>query len=353
MKDFFKEQDLSMLLDLFHVYSPTDGEDSLEELIKKILTSNKIEFTQDDQGNIFNINSKGDPLLSAHMDCVGDKECGWYVKFIDIYDYGKDKILKGFGNIGADDKCGVFLILMRLLNGGKVNFVFSIGEERTNPNGINHAIESMKNSNEENWSSIPYAIVLDRKNFGDIICFENSYGTKEFDEALETIGKNYHYNSVKGGFSDTAALSKYMNAANLSTAYFNPHQKTEFVSLNGLFNTWKYLNDIIENLPRNIKNTAQIKAEENEKNAAAPIDVLNEPDSMDDIGTLIPETEGGNYEELHGTAPNKYWTLKEIFEYNKKYWPSAVSNEWCLAEAKSEYAKFHPGTLLSEKVKTE
>src|SRR5574344_536709 len=349
MKDFFKEQDLSMLLDLFHVYSPTDGEDSLEELIKKILTSDKIEFTQDDQGHIFNINSKGDPLLSAHMDCVGDKECGWYVKFIDIYDYGKDKILKGFGNIGADDKCGVFLILMRLLNGEKINFVFSIGEERSNPNGINHAIESMKNSNEENWSSIPYAIVLDRKNFGDIICFENSYGTKEFDEALESIGKKYHYESVKGGFSDTAALSKHMNAANLSTAYFNPHQKTEFVSLNGLFNTWNYLNDIIENLPHNIKSTAQIMAENcSASSNAVPIKNSNEPDTMEDIGTLVPEEEKNDTKRTIGIVPNVNWTLEEIYQYYKKFWPSNDLDQWVKSRAKTDFVKFHPEFSLNE-----
>src|SRR5574344_2608418 len=136
MKDFFKEQDLSMLLDLFHVYSPTDGEEPLEELIKKILTDNKIKFTQDDKGNIFNIDNKGLPLLSAHMDCVGDKECGSYVRFIDLYNYKNDIILKGFGNIGGDDKCGIFLIMKYILSGKKINFIFSTGEEISSPDGI-------------------------------------------------------------------------------------------------------------------------------------------------------------------------------------------------------------------------
>ena len=54
-------------------------------------------------------------------------------------------------------------------------------------------------------------------------------------------GKKYDYASVKGGHSDTATFSEYMNAANLSVGYYNPHSKTEFVIIQDMLNTFNYL----------------------------------------------------------------------------------------------------------------
>lgn len=246
----FNSNEKQMLLDLFHVYGPSKGEKPVLNYIKEILDTYQIPYKQDKNGNIYCLNHKNEPLLSAHTDCVGTEESGAYVKLIDIYPYGDEEILKGIGNIGGDDKCGVFLILLYLISKKPINAFFSVEEEIGGFNGITTLLKEIKDN--EVFKTIPYCLVLDRKNPGDIICEKNSYGSKKFDEALEEIGAEFGYKSVKGGSSDTDKIKEYMNACNLSVSYYNPHSTTEFVSLNDLYNTWLYIQRIIEKLPRDI-----------------------------------------------------------------------------------------------------
>ena len=247
---FFNDIELDLLLKLFRLYAPSNKEEPVLNFITDILTNAGIPFQQDDNGNIYCLNYKNVPLLSAHTDCVGTAESGEYVRFIDIYPYGDDEIMKGIGNIGGDDKCGVFLILLYLLSKKPINAVFSICEEIGGFNGIKHLLEKIKDN--EVFKSIPYCIVLDRKNPGDIICQKNDYGSKRFEDALSKIGAKYGYAPILGGCSDMNTIKDYMNGCNLSVGYYNPHSTTEFVSLKDLHNSWMYLQDLIINMPRDI-----------------------------------------------------------------------------------------------------
>lgn len=247
---YFTTDEKKLLLDLFHLYAPSNKEEPVLNFIKKVLEEAKIPYEQDKNGNIMCLNFANEPLLSAHTDCVGTAESGHYVKLIDIYPYGDDEILKGVGNIGGDDKCGVFLILLYLLSGKPINAIFSICEEVGGANGIKTVVDEIKDN--EVWKTIPYAIVLDRKNPGDIICYKNDYGSQKFEDALAKIGKEFGYEPVLGGCSDMNTLKTYMNGCNLSVGYFNPHSTTEFVSLENLFNCWNYLNKLIEEMPRDL-----------------------------------------------------------------------------------------------------
>ena len=248
---YFNDEEKAMLLSLFRLYGPSNGEKPILDFIINILQENNIPFAQDDKGNIICLNYPNTPMLSAHTDCVGTAESGHYVRFVDIYPYGDDEIIKGLGNIGGDDKCGVFLILLYLLSGKPINAIFSITEEIGGLDGIKHILPLVKDN--ETFKSIPYCIVLDRKHCGDIICNKNSYGTKEFEDALAEIGKKYGYSPVLGGCSDMNTIKDYMNGCNLSVGYHNPHSTTEFVSIGDLYNTWMYLQDLIDNMPRNLQ----------------------------------------------------------------------------------------------------
>lgn len=246
----FTSKQKSLLLNLFHLYAPSKEEEPVLNFIKKILTENNIPFKEDDNKNIYCLNYKNEPLLSSHTDCVGTAEAGYYVNLINIYSYGDDEILKGIGNIGGDDKCGVFLILLYLLSGKPINAVFSRCEEIGGADGIEHLLPIIKD--DEIFKSIPYCIVLDRKNSGDIICTKNGYGSQKFESALYEIGKKFGYAPVLGGSSDMNKIKEYMNGCNLSVGYYNPHSNTEFVSLNDLFNAWNYLNELIKKMPRDL-----------------------------------------------------------------------------------------------------
>lgn len=246
----FTKDEQKMLLDLFHVYGPSHGEEPVLNFIKDVLTQHNIPFKQDDNGNIYCLNHKNQPLLSAHTDCVGKAEAGHYVHMIDLYPYGDDLILKGVGNIGGDDKCGVFLILLYLISDRPINAVFSICEEIGGADGIQTWVQEVKD--DKIFKSCPYTLVLDRRSKGDIICFNNQYGSKRFEEELTKIGENFGYTPATGSCSDANTLRNYMNSCNLSVAYYNAHSNTEFVSLNELYNTWEYIQELIDRMPRDI-----------------------------------------------------------------------------------------------------
>jgi hypothetical protein len=238
--NWFSKEEKEMLLELFRMYAPSGQEECVADYVSFQLNQLGIKFVKDKNNNIYNFSNPGKPLLSAHMDCVGKEECGWYVNFVNIFSYGKDEIMKGMGNIGGDDKCGVFLILLALKNHPDFNFCFSVGEEVGGANGIKF-IDFKKMKEDGITDQIPYALVLDRRNMGDIICVQNNYGSKEFDDALSLVGKEFGYKSERGSVSDANTISDYINCANLSVAYHNAHTKTEFVSLMGMKNTFNYM----------------------------------------------------------------------------------------------------------------
>ena len=237
---FSKEQE-KILLDLFKLFSPSRNNTKVINFITKFLTKNEIPFTKDENGNIFKLDNPKLPILSAHMDSVGTADDGFLNAFVNIFDYRGDRIMKGMGNIGGDDKCGVFLILMKLLENKELNFIFSIDEE-IGCVGIKQVIPK------NNIEAFPYAIVLDRRGAGDIICKNNNYGTDEFEKALAEVGKDFGYVPQTGACSDANTIREYISCANLSVCYHNPHSKSEFVSVIELYNTKLYLDAIIERL---------------------------------------------------------------------------------------------------------
>lgn len=237
----FNEKEEKILLDLFKIFSPSRRNDDMIKFITNFLSKNEIPFTQDENGNIFSLKNIEKPILSSHMDSVGGEDDGFLREFVNIFDYRGDRILKGMGNIGGDDKCGIFLILIKLLEDKSLNFIFSIDEE-VGCVGIKQVIPA------NDISKFPYAIILDRRGSGDIICRNNDYGTKDFEDALHEVGKRFGYAPATGACSDANTIREYISCANLSVGYHNPHSKTEFVSVLELHNTKMYLDAIINEL---------------------------------------------------------------------------------------------------------
>ena len=237
----FTKAEEKTLLDLFKQYAPSRNNIKVINFITGFLTKNEIPFTKDEHGNIFSLHNTDMPILSAHMDSVGVSDCGFLNDFVNIFDYRGDRIMKGMGNIGGDDKCGIFLILMKIKEDKSLNFIFSIDEE-IGCVGIKQVVPK------NDISKFPYALVLDRRGAGDIICFNNNYGTKEFENALADIGKEFRYLPATGACSDANTIREYISCANLSVAYHNPHTKNEFVSIIQLYNTKLYVDSIIEKL---------------------------------------------------------------------------------------------------------
>ena len=175
--------DEKLILDLFRISSPSGKEADMINFIKNHLDKFNISYTQDVKGNIFNLNVKDRPVLSSHMDTVEKPVDSSLMKFVNIRNYKNKKFIKGYGIIGGDDKCGIYIMLKMLENRKDFNFIFSVSEE-TGCLGIQEVVKK------EDFSNVTYGIVLDRRNGGDIICELNNYGTKEFENDLKEIGKN-------------------------------------------------------------------------------------------------------------------------------------------------------------------
>lgn len=233
-----------LLLDLFHIPSQSYHENRIQEFIANWLDERGIEYNVDEVGNIYNISQKNRPLLSAHMDTVQDNFDVMMAKFIEI----KAGIVKGYGVIGGDDKCGIYAIL-DLLDGGHrdFNFVFSVQEE-VGGIGIEYFVE------ENDLSHISWGLVLDRRGSSDILCNEShEYGTKDFAQALLSVGKNFGFSYGQGTFSDADYLSDQISCANISVGYYNAHQKNEYVVLSELQNTINYVHSLVKHLDTKFK----------------------------------------------------------------------------------------------------
>lgn len=229
--------DNNLLLSLFKIPAKTQHEENISYFIQGFLNENGVHFNVDDTGNIYNISKPKIPLLSAHMDTMQDDVDASLTKFIKI----RNQWLNGYGVIGGDDKCGLYIILELLRSGEEINFILSTGEE-SGGTGIRNFVKK------QDFSKLPYALVLDRRGADDIICSVNEYGTKEFENQLLAIGKVFDFSANTGTFSDADFISYQVSCANLSVGYYNPHSKNEFVCVDDVSNTLGFVHHIIKNL---------------------------------------------------------------------------------------------------------
>lgn len=226
-----------LLLDIFHISAQAGDEKNMQEFIIKFLELEKIPYSMDDMGNIYNITCLNRPLLNAHMDSVQDFIDGYLQNFTKIYG---NQFLKGYGNIGADDKCGIYIIL-ELLKTNSFNFLFTVQEE----SGL---VGSSYFIRQNDISYIPYGLTFDRMGASDILCVNNDYGTPEFEKALEEIGKKFGYIPSTGLISDADNISDQISTCNLSVGYYNHHSKNEFVDIVELENALKFSQTILDNI---------------------------------------------------------------------------------------------------------
>lgn len=225
------------LITMYYIHSPSGNESGLAGFIKMKLHEMGIPFKTDKYGQIYSF-KKGCPLVSAHMDQV-------FFKPVSKVVWQGDKI-SADSNIGADDKNGVFICLKLLEKyHDKLSFVFSTEEERGG--NIGTLLERVSN-----LSTIPYALVFDRRNGSDIIGDDNDYCSPEFRKHVEKISVPRGYKFTQGTFSDCDALSNYMNSVNISCGYYGAHTEKEYTLLSDLFRGFELGCSIIENLSKRI-----------------------------------------------------------------------------------------------------
>ena len=224
---------------LFSIHSMSGEEEKIAKFICSYLDDIGVSYKTDEIGNIYNFEHRGKPMLSAHTDTVQSDFDKDLTKFIKIH----GDILSGYGVIGGDDKCGIYIILKLLEDGEKFNFVLPASEE---VGGVGS--DYFMTSHGDLVTDTPYALVLDRKGSSDIIGFKNDYCEMDFQNVLERVGKQFGFSENMGTFSDADAFSKATASANLSVGYYNPHTKYEYVKLSEMANTMNFVHAMIKNV---------------------------------------------------------------------------------------------------------
>lgn len=230
---------MDMLKRLYKIYSPSGYEDRMSDFIQGYLDSLGIKHKT--WGKMIYWINPGTPLICAHMDHIAD--------FPQSRIKEKNGILYGTGNLGADDKNGIWLAL-KLIEQYRENisFIFSVEEESGGALdlGLLDHIEPL-------LDKVLYGILFDRLGAGDIICDHNFYGTRAFEKQLYLIGKRYGYKPARGIWSDADALSHYISCANLSCGYHNAHTSKEYTVISELENALAYGMAIIKQLKKKFK----------------------------------------------------------------------------------------------------
>ncbi len=216
-------KNLHVLEQMYYINSYSEHEHGLSGFVRYHLNTMGIDYQTDQYHQIYSIHNRNQPLFVAHLDQTGSE-------VLSKLTY-KDGILSGDTNLGADDKNGVWISLELLRDNPDINFIFSTQEE------IGGQISSILEQNSRAIKSLPFGIVLDRKNGGDIIGVNNGYCSEEFEDEIHKHLKPYGFNPCMGIYSDADALSNYLNCVNISIGYYNGHQDDEYTDVSELVKT--------------------------------------------------------------------------------------------------------------------
>jgi len=227
-----------LLLRLFKQNSET----AVRRFLLNQLDIEDIPFERDKIGNLFYLGYKKKPLLCAHMDFI--KFQNPEIRVYKHYLVGK--------SMGGDDKAGIYIIL-KILKELKTNYIFTVGEE-TGARGIRFFLSNNK-------LDVPYALVLDRRGAGDILCTKNHYGSKEFEKILVLIGRKYGFSPNRGTFSDANAISKHISCANLSVGYYYPHTPCDIVNIKEMMNSYRFVKECITTIKGKFENDIHTEVE--------------------------------------------------------------------------------------------
>ena len=176
-------------------------------------------------------------LLVAHLDTVHEKPVTEICKTKD------GNIWMSPQGIGGDDRCGVYA-LVTAYQKSKVKpwMLFTCGEEVGGIGADAFAADYAKSLHDERLDSIKCIVEVDRKGSNDAVYYD--CGNEEFENYITSKG----FETETGSFSDISYIAPEMGVAavNLSSGYYNAHQKHEYINIAELKRTISKVISIVE-----------------------------------------------------------------------------------------------------------
>ena len=171
-----------------------------------------------------------DICVVAHMDIIHPHPP---VKV--VLNTHKNKLWSPSG-LGADDRAGVFLILLLIRDGLRPHLILTLGEEA---GGVGASI--LAQDIHEPPFPVKYMIELDRANENDCVFYDCD--NKEFRKYIESFG----FQTELGTYTDITFIAPEWNVAavNLSVGYVNEHTNSEVLFLDWMMSTYKKLDKML------------------------------------------------------------------------------------------------------------
>lgn len=191
----------------------------------------------DKKGNIYKRVGTAPVLWSCHVDTVHrrsgfQKVVYWPAKDSGDVFFGVDAKQKS-SCLGADDTCGVWLMLEMIRRQVPGLYIFHRGEEC---GGLGS--KWIASENKGALDGIRFAIAFDRRSTGSIITYQRSTRccSDEFAESLaEQLGMGHKCDET-GAFTDTASyVDLVAECTNISAGYYDAHCSTEHTNVDYLF----------------------------------------------------------------------------------------------------------------------
>lgn len=232
-----KRELMRTLHQLFEIYSPSGAEQPVVDYCVNILRPAGFDVIVDKNNNI--IASRGKVIelntlvcINAHTDTVQSEADMDVRKFI-VYDWTRDAFhTRGRAMLGGDDKCGVAVALTLAAHTNlPMKIVLTTGEEAGSTGA--HALDK------KHFDDVAFTFTVDRMHGEDLVseycglpCAPDTF-VKKFIELSDAIGTKFK--ESHGTYADTYILCKYKPAVNLSSGYYNPHSRNDFVIVEELY----------------------------------------------------------------------------------------------------------------------
>ncbi len=204
------------LMEITKLTVPSGAE---EDFARKYL----FDMETDDIGNRFVSVGESNTAFCAHLDDVS-RDVSNVVQAFD------GRFLRSDGNtiLGADDKCGVALLLQMIKERKPGKFLFFVQEETGHHGSIYFRQHSM-----DFLAGVDKIVAFDRKGYSSVVVRQGSItaSTEFATQLLWSLGGQglYFYQDDTGISSDTVSfMDAIQECVNISSGYFKAHSPIEY-----------------------------------------------------------------------------------------------------------------------------